>query len=307
MSTLTDTESMTSGHSTVSWGAVVAGGMVAAALSLLLLALGVGLGLSSISPWAGEGVSAGTFKVGTGIYLVAVAMLASTVGGYLAGRMRTTWSGVHHDELYFRDTAHGLLAWAFATILSATVLGAAATHIVGGAASGVLPAVATSAAAANPTDTYVDTLLRSEPTTNNAASAPASADQSSAAGNPGAVSSSQGSRGSVSNAEVGRLIAPMVSKGGEISVADRAYLNKAVAARTGLSQAEAEKRVSDVIAQAKKAIDDTRKATAKFMLWLVGAMLAGAVASMLGANEGGVLRDSKWWEPGWRASHARNH
>ena len=118
VSDLTQTE-----QSTVSWGAVIAGGIAAAALSLFLLALGVGLGLSSISPWSDQGVSATTFKVGTGIYLVCVAMLSSAVGGYLAGRLRATWAGVHNDEIYFRDTAHGLLAWAFATILGATALG----------------------------------------------------------------------------------------------------------------------------------------------------------------------------------------
>src|SRR6476469_2435669 len=108
----------------VSWPAILAGGVGAAALSLLLLALGAGLGLSSISPWADSGVSATTFKVGAGIYLCCVAVIASAVGGYLAARLRTRWAGIHSNEAYFRDTAHGLLAWATATLLSASVLGA---------------------------------------------------------------------------------------------------------------------------------------------------------------------------------------
>ena len=110
MATMAVTDLTQTEQSTVSWGAVIAGGMAAAAMSLFLLALGVGLGLSSISPWSDQGVSATTFKVGTGIYIVCVAMLSSTVGGYLAGRLRATWAGVHNDEIYFRDTAHGLLA-----------------------------------------------------------------------------------------------------------------------------------------------------------------------------------------------------
>jgi hypothetical protein len=286
---LTQTE-----QSTVSWGAVIAGGMAAAALSLFLLALGVGLGLSSISPWSDQGVSATTFKVGTGIYIVCVAMLSSAVGGYLAGRLRATWAGVHNDEIYFRDTAHGLLAWAFATILGATALAAATTHIVAGAAAGLAPAAATTAATSQgqPTDIYVDTLLRAEPR-------PAGADAQ-AANQPGAGAANP-------RAEVGRLIAPVLRKGGDVSAADRTYLAKVVAARTGLSQPEAEKRVNDVIVQAKQAADDARKAMAKLMLWLAASMLAGAVASILGATEGGVLRDSKWYEPGWRASTVRNH
>ena len=288
VSDLTQTE-----QSTVSWGAVIAGGMAAAALSLFLLALGVGLGLSSISPWSDQGVSATTFKVGTGIYIVCVAMLSSAVGGYLAGRLRATWAGVHNDEIYFRDTAHGLLAWAFATILGATALAAATTHIVAGAAAGLAPAAATAATSqGQPTDIYVDTLLRTEPR-------PAGAD---------AQASNQSGAGAADpRAEVGRLIAPVLRKGGEVSPADRTYLAKVVAARTGLSQPEAEKRVNDVIVQAKQAADDARKSMAKLMLWLAASMLAGAVASILGATEGGVLRDSKWYEPGWRASLVRNH
>jgi hypothetical protein len=288
VSDLTQTE-----QSTVSWGAVIAGGMAAAALSLFLLALGVGLGLSSISPWSDQGVSATTFKVGTGIYIVCVAMLSSAVGGYLAGRLRATWAGVHTDEIYFRDTAHGLLAWAFATILGATALAAATTHIVAGAAAGLAPAATTAATLqGQPTDIYVDTLLRTEPR-------PAGADAQ--ASNP------SGAGAADPRAEVGRLIAPVLRKGGEVSPADRTYLAKVVAARTGLSQPEAEKRVNDVIVQAKQAADDARKSMAKLMLWLAASMLAGAVASMLGATEGGVLRDSKWYEPGWRASTVRNH
>ena len=99
----------------------------------------------------------------------------------------------------------------------------------------------------------------------------------------------------------------MLRKGGDVS-ARRPHLSRQDGRRAnGLSQPEAEKRVNDTIAQAKQAADDARKATAKLMLWLAASMLAGAVAAMLGATEGGVLRDSKWYEPGWRASTVRNH
>jgi hypothetical protein len=102
-------------------------------------------------------------------------------------------------------------------------------------------------------------------------------------------------------------MAATLRKGGDLSATDRSYVAKVVAARTNIGPAEAEKRVSDTIAQAKKATDDARRATAKLMLWVAASMLAGALASILGAAEGGVLRDSKWYEPGWRASHVRNH
>jgi hypothetical protein len=290
MATMAVTDLSQGEQSTVSWGAVIAGGIAAAALSLFLLALGVGLGLSSISPWSDQGVSSTTFKVGTGVYIVCVSMIASAIGGYLAGRLRASWAGVHNDEIYFRDTAHGLLAWAFATILGATALGAATTHIIAGAAAGLAPAAATTAQG-QPTDAYVDTLLRSEPR-------PADAQ---------AAATQAGAGAADTRAEAGRLIAPVLRKGGDVSPADRTYLAKVVAARTGISQPEAEKRVNDVIVQAKQAADDARRAAAKLMLWLAGSMLAGAVASILGATEGGLLRDSKWYEPGWRATLVRNH
>lgn len=297
MAALAVTEITQAEQATVSWGAVIAGGVAAAALSLFLLALGVGLGLSSISPWSDQGVSATTFEVGSGVYLVAVAMLASTVGGYLAGRLRASWAGVHNDEIYFRDTAHGLLAWAVALLLGATALGAATTHIVAGAAAGLAPAAASAASGnpTNPSDVYVDTLLRADPASGST-TAPAA----------GSAVASAGDNASL-RAEVGRLFAPVLLRKGELSAADRTYLGKVVAARTGLSQAEADKRVSDVIAQAKKAADDARRVSAKLMLWIAGSMLAGALASMLAALEGGLLRDAKWYEPGWRATLVRNH
>jgi hypothetical protein len=283
------------GLSAVSWGAVLAGGVAAAAVSLILLAFGIGVGFSVVSPWNDLGVSSTTFSVGAGVFLIVVAMLSSTVGGYLAGRLRVRWAGVHQDEVYFRDTAHGLLAWAFATVLSATVLGGAVTHILAGASAGSLPAGAAAAAnpASGPTEVYVDRMLRTDASPVAAASgAPQVAASGTAqvnAGNPAAT-----------RAELTRILAPGLRKGIDVSAADRAYAARVVAVRTGLSQADAEKRVNDTIADAKKAADDARSAAAKLSLWLAASMLAGALAAMLAATEGGLLRDSPWYEAGWR-------
>ncbi len=152
---------------TVSWGAILAGGVVAAAVTLLVLAFGVGAGLSVVSPWAGEGASATTVSVSAGLFLIVTAMIASTLGGYITGRLRHGWDDVHAHERYFRDTAHGFVTWAFATALSATVLAGAATHIIAGASAGSIPAAGLGAAqpvrSGNPGDVYVDTLLRTEP------------------------------------------------------------------------------------------------------------------------------------------------
>ena len=149
-------------QSAVSWGAIAAGAVGAAALALLLIAFGAGLGLSAVSPWSDSGVSASTFKTGTGIYLVIVAVMSSAVGGYLAARLRTKWVGAHTHEVFFRDTAHGFIAWAFATLLSASALSSVTGYLANGTAAGVGGAASQAARSVNPADIYVDKLFRPE-------------------------------------------------------------------------------------------------------------------------------------------------
>src|SRR6202163_3247106 len=144
----------------VSWAAVAAGAIVSCAVTLVVLAFGIGLGLSVVSPWGNSGVSASTFKIGTGLYLVVIAMLSSSIGGYIAGRLRSRWIGVHGDEVYFRDTAHGFIAWALATVIGAALLASPASSLIGGTANGVARGATTTASQAGPMDGYVDTLLR---------------------------------------------------------------------------------------------------------------------------------------------------
>src|ERR1700688_3129332 len=163
-------------QSAVSWGAIAAGAVGAAALTLVLIALGAGLGLSAVSPWSDSGVSASTFKTGTGIYLVIVAVMSSAVGGYLAARLRTKWVGVNTHEVFFRDTAHGFVAWAFATLLSASALSLVTGYLANGTAASVGGVASQAARSVNPADIYVDKLFRPD-----SASQPASAPASSAA------------------------------------------------------------------------------------------------------------------------------
>ena len=255
----------------VSWAAVTAGAVASCALTLVVLTFGVGLGLSVVSPWGGAGVSATTFKIGTGLYLVVVAMLSSSIGGYLAGRLRTRWIGVHGEEVYFRDTAHGFIAWAFATVIGAALLATPASSLIGGTASGVARGATTTASQAGPMDGYVDTLLRS-----NAPAAP----------NAGNAPDSRG--------ELVRLFTSSFRNGGDLKPADREYVSKVVAARTGLSQPEADKRVDEVVTQAKSDTDAARKAAAQLAFWLTASLLIGAFCASLAATEGGGLRDGTW-------------
>jgi hypothetical protein len=268
----------------VSWVSIAAGAVTACAVSLALLALGAGLGLSAVSPWSDSGVSASTFKNGSGIYLVLVAVISSAIGGYLAARLRTKWTGIHTNEAFFRDTAHGFIAWAFATLLSASVLGAAATHVVGGAASGLGAAAGQAAQNVNPSQIYVDRLFRLDMPVAPAAPAPG--------GNPG----SNASGNNAVQAEVLRLWTAGFRDNAELSAADRAYVARLVAAQTGMNQADAERRVNDVIVEAKAAADATRKGGAKLAFWMTAALFFGAFAASLAAVEGGQLRDGTWNE-----------
>src|ERR1035437_2888896 len=256
----------------VSWPAVAAGAVVSCALTVVLIAFGIGLGLSVVSPWAGAGVSATTFKIGTGLDLVVIAMLSSSIGGYIAGRLRSRWIGVHRREVYFRDTAHGFIAWAFATVLGAVLLASSASNLLGGAAAGVTQGAVASASQAGPIDGYVDTLMRSD--------APVAQNSNL---NPGSASDSRG--------EMVRLFASSFRNGGDLKPTDRQYVSKVVAARTGLSQADADKRVNDVVTQAKVDMDAARKATAQLAFWLTASLLIGAFCASLAATEGGGLRD----------------
>jgi hypothetical protein len=259
----------------VSWAAVTAGAIVSCALTLVVLAFGIGLGLSVVSPWGGSGVSATTFKIGTGLYLVVIAMLSSSIGGYIAGRLRSRWIGVHSDEVYFRDTAHGFVAWALATVLGAVLLASPASNLLGGAAAGVTQGGVSSAGRTGPMDGYVDTLLRSD--------APAAQNSGQNSGN---ASDSRG--------EMVRLFTSSLRNGGDLKPADRQYVSKVVAARTGLSQADADKRVNDVVTQAKADMDAARKAAAQLAFWLTASLLIGAFCASLAATEGGGLRDGTW-------------
>jgi hypothetical protein len=235
-----------------------------------MMSFGAGVGFSVVSPWSNSGVSATSFEIGTGLYFIVMAMISSALGGYLAGRLRNRWIGAPTAEVHFRDTAHGFLAWALASVLGAILLASPATSLLGGVASGAVQA-ATSSPATGPMDGYVDTLLR-----------PA---------NPTAENTGNGAN---SRQELTRLFAADFRNGAEPSTADRSYVAKVVAARTGLSQTDADKRVSDVMAQAKADLDKARKAAEHLAIWLTLSLFIGAFSAALAATEGGGLRDGTW-------------
>jgi hypothetical protein len=253
----------------VSWAAVLAGAAASCALTLVLLSFGMGMGFSVVSPWGNSGVSATTFKIGTGLYFVVMAMISSAVGGYLAGRLRTKWVGIQTTEVHFRDTAHGFLAWAVASVLGAILLASPASSLIGGTLSGATQ-VAANSAQSSPMDGYVDTLLRSD-------NPPAQGQQNS----------------SDPRAEMVRLFTTSF-RSGDMKPADKTYVAKVVSARTGLSDADAEKRVTDVTTQVKADLDSARKAAMQIAMWLTLSLFIGAFSASLAATEGGGLRDGTW-------------
>lgn len=308
-------------ESAVSWGAIFAGATAAAALSLILLILGVGLGLSSVSPWSFEGVSKETFGWSSIIWLTFTALAASGLGGYLAGRLRTKWTQIHGDETYFRDTAHGFVSWAVATLLTAGLLTSAIGGVLGagakvaGAAAGaaassasVAAAGAGSTAAAAPEgdlNYWVDSLFRSTTSagpTDPAAPPPGAPMDPNAAPPPRPMPGNgpMGDRREV-RAEVKRIIVNSL-QGDGLDPADTQYLAQLIARETGMSPAEAQARVTDVQTRmraalekarntAKQAADDARKATAYAALWLFITLLIGAFFASLSATWGGRRRD----------------
>jgi hypothetical protein len=258
----------------VSWAAVIGGAFVAAALSLILLALGTGLGFSSVSPWSNVGVSASTIGTAAIVWLILMQIISSSMGGYLAGRLRTKWAHIHTDEVYFRDTAHGFLAWAVALVITAAFLASAAALMVGDTVSAPARAAVTATSAQpdgreidpNAYNAYfVDMLFRS-------GSAKADPNDASVRG------------------EVGRIFANALRQK-EIPPPDKSYLTQLVAARTGLTQSDADKRVSEVFGADQQAADTARKAVAHSLLWAFLALLIGAFCASFGATIGGRQRD----------------
>lgn len=278
-----DIVSLASGEmdSAVSWAAIIAGAFVASAFALALVALGAGIGLISVSPWSANNPSVTTFGALAAAWFIAVELFACGLGGYLAGRLRTRWARVPDDEVYFRDTAHGLLVWAVGAVFTAALLALSAASALNGAAHLVGAAAQTAATTgegasiADPIDYFADMMLRTDH--------PPIGDQT-----PTVM-------------ETRRILARALASG-ELPAADKTYLATVVFNRTGNSTADSEKRVADVFAQAKAARDEAatkakeaadaaRKTGVYAALWAFVSLLVGAVSASYMATVGGRMRE----------------
>ena len=266
----------------VSWSAVLAGAATAAALSLVLFILGVGLGLSSVSPWSYNTAPMGKSTI---IWLAFSQLAGAGLGGYLAGRLRVKWSGIHTDEVYFRDTAHGFLAWAFATLVTAALLAGAVRAVtsgaidVGAAAGGAIAKAGLEGegAGADSIAYFTDMLLRSD-------------------------QAAQASDNVPLRAEIMKIFAANLHAS-PLPDDDKRYLSRQVARHAGLAQPDADKRVeavysrlsktkADAEAAAKEAADKARHFAAYSALWMFVALLLGAFFASLCATLGGRQRDN---------------
>jgi hypothetical protein len=256
----------------VAWPAIFAGAFVAAAVTILLVALGSGIGLASVSPWSGSNPSPTTFTVLAAIWLILVNWVAFGLGGYITGRLRTKHVQMHTEEVFFRDTANGFVTWAVASVLAIGFLATGASSIIGTGTHAVATAASGAASAASQTSYLTDTLFR-----------PSQASATAATGD--------------SRAEAGRILATGLD--GDILPAYRTYLAQLVAARTGVSQADAQKRVDDAIAaeqtavqKAKQAANAARKAASALSFFTFFSMLIGAFIACVAAAIGGRQRDA---------------
>ena len=261
-------------HSGVSWAAVLAGTIAATALLLILIILGIGFGMSSISVWSGQGVSAGALGFTAIAWLAFTQIIAYGMGGYLAGRLRVKWVALHDDEVYFRDTAHGFLTWALASLLCATLLASAIGKIAGGAANaganlvGGISTATMGAAASNmelgmsnsdsankssvnyPLQYMVSSLFRKDIVGVNTASDSATnsnaTTNTSISGNQANEDSSQKLTDAGSANQSAELFSIFVNNlnATALPASDVKYAGQLISQQTGLSQTEAESRVA---------------------------------------------------------------
>lgn len=280
-----------SAHSAVSWGAIIAGAVIGAALMGMLTAAGSGFGFLAVSPWKNDGASGTTLAVGTILWLLLTHIIAYGIAGYVTGRLRTKWTSIHGDEIYFRDTAHGFIVWALSTLVGFMLLAVTAASALSGVASAGASLIegggqaATAAAQASgqggessfSMDYFTDALLRpSEP-----------------------------GRGFNTQQDVGPEVTRILMRSaadGQMSDSDKDYLVRLIANRTDMSEAEAQQRLDEITGAAQQAMEDAeqkarhaadeaRKAAAKLALWGFAALLLGAFVSSFSATIGGRSRD----------------
>ena len=273
-------------RSYVEWSAVIAGAVLASAISFTLFAFGTGLGLSLTSPYPNESVSVTGFAIALGLWVLWVSTSSFFAGGYLAGRMRARIGDATEHEVEVRDAVHGLLVWAASVLLGALIAyftaAGVASKTTDVAVTGAT-AVASQATDSSPLAYWADVIMRS-------GGAPAATTGGSTAG--------AGTAAVPGSSDEVRRIFGSANAEGQINAEDRTYLSQLVARNTGLSEADAQARVDTVLenvrtaqAEARRLAEQARK-FAILMSFLTAATIAvGAAAAWFAAGLGGKHRD----------------
>jgi hypothetical protein len=253
------------------WNPVLAGAIVAAALSFVLLSFGSAIGLAVVSPSSSWRDTSSALALLGGLWLLLTALASFGLGGYLAGRLRTPWSVATPHEVEFRDGLHGLLVWGLAIII-----GVGLTFATARALAGRADLTAPTASTAEPLLALeLDRLFRSDR-------------RPSDPGNDTEI-----------RAQAARIITAGLGHTG-MAPDDRAYLIRLVAARTGLSQPDAEGRVNQAIAQSSEAIAGARHGAVIMAFMIAASLMLGAAVAWLAAAFGGQHRDGAVAHHFWR-------
>jgi len=281
----------------VEWGPIILGAIGATAISVVLLTFGAALGLSSVSPYPYAGLSSKAIAVLSATYAALVMVASFAAGGYLAGRLRRAWAGANLVETHFRDGAHGFAVWALAVVAGAVLATSGAAGAIKTAIQSTTAVAATGAVAGlsqmsgqtsgaqglstRPMDYAVDRLL--------------------APGSAGAPAGGQQSAGGASRADLTAPVARALTanlSNPQLDSNDRTMLVQLVVQQTGMSQADAEKRVDDAFAKLKAAEQKARDAAeAARKAALITAFAAAAIltiscaAACAGAALGARHRD----------------
>ena len=260
----------------VHWTPVIAGALVASSLSLVLIAFGTSLGLAVASTAPTWRDTSPTLTVISGLYLVLTAAVSFGFGGYLAGRLRTSWDpALHREFVEFRDGSHGLVSWALAVVLSglvAAVLATAATSRI------TPPATSPTANTGEALIAYdLDRLFRSE-------------------------GREQGNL-AYSRAEASRILLAATSRAG-MKPDDRDYLVRLVARQTGIAQPDAQRRVEEAVSAASLAVKRARQSAVILGFSIAVSLLLGAAAAWYASCLGGQHRDQAGPPLRWNLSRA---
>lgn len=262
----------------VDWPAIFAGVAVASGISVVMFTFGAAIGLSMVSPYEGDGVSGRLYFSALGLWTLWVVLSSLAAGGYVAGRLRKPVGDATEHEVDVRDGAHGLVVWGVSIVVAALLVAVGVAGVVGATASAARGVLADNDGRSDTVAYTIDALFRAPKQSTAAAASDAD------------------------RREVARILT-LGTVRGDVNANDQAYIADLIAARTGLSETEAQQRVTEVLAEARRKADAARKLGVVLGFFTAAALVVGAATAAWAATLGGRHRDrgidaSDFWR--WR-------